>query len=323
MAVRKKIALFGECMIELRANGGDTMVRGVGGDTLNTAIYLARSGCANPFQICYATALGRDAYSDDMLTRWTQEGIDTSLVSRLDGRLPGLYMIEVDDHGERRFTYWRKDSAATAYFDMGMSPLEAAAGELDGLYFSGISLAILSPAAREKLFAIAATVTRHGGRVIFDNNYRPHLWSDVSVAQRCFERAFALADIALVTLDDELLRTPELSAEQAITRCIASGAREVVIKRGASPTLVHANGVTTAIPTVEVARVVDTTAAGDSFAGAYLATRFAGASAVQSALAGNAVAALVIQHQGAIIPKTVWDQKVSSTFFDFSQEVRI
>lgn len=306
MTTRKKIALFGECMIELRGDVPGTMVRGFGGDTLNTAIYLARADSADALQVCYATALGMDAYSDDMLTQWAEEGIDTSLVDRLDGRLPGLYMIDVDSQGERRFSYWRKDSAATAYFDAASTPLEASADGLDGFYFSGISLAILSPAARQRVFAVAARVTQCGGRVIFDNNYRPNLWPDVTVARQCFDQAFALADIALVTLDDEMQRHPELDAEQAVARCVASDASEVVIKRGGLPTILHTKGVATEIPTVKVARVVDTTAAGDSFAGAYLASRFGGASAVQSVQAGNAVAALVIQHQGAIVPKALW-----------------
>jgi sugar/nucleoside kinase (ribokinase family) len=47
---------------------------------------------------------------------------------------------------------------------------------------------------------------------------------------------------------------------------------------------------------------VDTTAAGDSFAGAYIASRLAGATAGQAAAAGNRLAARVVQHRGAILP---------------------
>ena len=38
------VALFGECMIELQGEAFGTMRQTFGGDTLNTAVYLARSG---------------------------------------------------------------------------------------------------------------------------------------------------------------------------------------------------------------------------------------------------------------------------------------
>jgi 2-dehydro-3-deoxygluconokinase len=47
---------------------------------------------------------------------------------------------------------------------------------------------------------------------------------------------------------------------------------------------------------------VDTTAAGDSFAGAYIAARLAGAGATEAAAAGNRLAARVVQHRGAVLP---------------------
>ena len=119
-----------------------------GGDTLNTAVYLARSGAARGVRASYATGLGDDRYSDEMLRRWHLEGVGTELVRRLPGRVPGLYTISVDERGERTFTYWRDSSAARAYFDVAETPLEQAADGLDALYFSGISLAILNAGAR-------------------------------------------------------------------------------------------------------------------------------------------------------------------------------
>ena len=141
--------------------------------------------------------------------------------------------------------------------------------------------------------------------MVFDNNFRPRLWPDRAAARAAFERAFSLATIALVTADDHQALTGLDSLEAAIAQAQSLPTPEVLIKRGASPTLVHsaqAPGHWAEAPTQGVARVVDTTAAGDAFAGGYLARRLAGADAVSAAVFGNRVAARVIQHPGAIIP---------------------
>src|SRR6478736_1951266 len=103
----KQVALIGECMLELQGQAFGAMSQGFGGDTLNTAVYLARCGAAAGIQTYYATGLGEDSLSAGMMARWAAEGIDLSLVRRIPGRMPGLYLIEVDARGERSFSYWR------------------------------------------------------------------------------------------------------------------------------------------------------------------------------------------------------------------------
>ncbi|MGZ0190577.1 MAG: PfkB family carbohydrate kinase, partial [Alphaproteobacteria bacterium] len=94
-----RIAAIGECMIELTDRGPNDMGRGYGGDTLNTAVYMARLGEARGIQVDYATAIGDDPYSDEMMDGWRAEGIGTDLVWRQKGRVPGLYMIRTDKAG--------------------------------------------------------------------------------------------------------------------------------------------------------------------------------------------------------------------------------
>src|SRR5689334_24009127 len=97
-----KVACTGECMIELRPAPGGLFSRGFGGDTLNTAVYLSRLGIATD----YITALGDDTLSDEMIAGWQAEGIGTSRVARLKGKLPGVYMIDTDATGERKSFHW-------------------------------------------------------------------------------------------------------------------------------------------------------------------------------------------------------------------------
>ena len=97
-----RVVCFGECMLELQGQAFGDMRQSYGGDTLNTAVYLARCGSRAGLQVDYATALGDDALSSGLLQRWHAEGLGTGLVRRLPGRLPGLYLIEVDARGERR-----------------------------------------------------------------------------------------------------------------------------------------------------------------------------------------------------------------------------
>jgi 2-dehydro-3-deoxygluconokinase len=300
-----RIVCFGECMLELQGQAFGAMRQTYGGDTLNAAVYLARCGRRSGLQVDYATALGDDGLSEGMLQRWQAEGLGTGLVRRIAGKLPGLYLIEVDTGGERRFSYWRDQAAARLYFDTapGETPLEAQLDQIDALHLSGISLAILPPAGRDRLAALAMALRARGATVAFDNNYRPRLWPDAATARAEFARFTHIANIALMTLDDEMALAGETDAEVQLQRTLALPCAEVVVKRGAAATLVRVAGqLLLEVATERVAQVVDTTAAGDSFAGAYLATRLGGAAAADAARAGNRLAARVVQHRGAVIP---------------------
>src|ERR1700733_70420 len=158
-----RVACVGECMIELRQRDGATLGLAYGGDTLNTAVYLARVNPKARLAVDYVTALGDDPYSDAMIEMWRSEGVGTGNVARLQGKLPGLYLIRVDDKGERRFFYYRSAAAARELFNDGTTSVQLATLErYDLVYFSAITLSILSEAARDRFFEGLSSVRRAG-----------------------------------------------------------------------------------------------------------------------------------------------------------------
>ena len=294
-------------MLEVQANGFGPCVLSYGGDTFNTSVYLRRCASRQAIEVSYATGLGFDPLSQQLKQAWTALGLNLSAIQFIDGKLPGMYLIETDDKGERSFHFWRESSAARAYFQAAETALEKNAHTYDCIYFSGISLAILDDASRQRLFSLLKNVRATGCRVVFDNNFRPKLWPSLETAQQVYREALSICHTAMITLDDHQAVFAKTHFDDALRHAQALDIPEVLIKRGADSTLVReATGASwQTIATERVEHVIDTTAAGDSFAAGYLSRRLLGESAIASAAFGNRLAARVIQHRGALIPETV------------------
>lgn len=302
MELVSRVVAVGECMLELSRAlpGGDAWRLRHGGDTLNTAVYLARLG----EETAYLTALGTDSFSDGMRRDWAAEGIDIGLVLTHPDRLPGLYLIETDGNGERRFHYWRDRSAARALFACvgAAAAIERAAGA-ELLYLSGITLSLFAPADRATLVELCQRVRGGGGQVAFDPNYRPRGWSSPEAARAAFAELAPLVSIALPTFEDEALLHGDATPERTQARWLSAGADEVAIKLGVRGAAVGEGGALAEVPAAGNPSPRDTTGAGDAFNAAYLVARRQGRSPATAAAEGNALAAAVIRQPGAIIPR--------------------
>ena len=82
MTTQPRIALIGECMIELQHRADGSLHQSFGGDTLNAAVYLRRE-LGDSASVDYVTALGDDSFSDAMCKHWAEEGLGLGLVQRL------------------------------------------------------------------------------------------------------------------------------------------------------------------------------------------------------------------------------------------------
>jgi 2-dehydro-3-deoxygluconokinase len=293
-----RIASIGECMIELRQMPDGHLTRSFGGDTLNTAVYLARLGAS----VDYVTALGDDPLSDEMIAGWQSEGVGTEQVLRLKGKLPGLYMIETNNAGERLFYHWRDASAVRSLMSLPETDaLLAALADYDLIYLSAITLSLFDGAGRDRLIAALQNSRTSGVRVAFDTNFRARGWPDLDVARAAFKQAFAASDIVLASVEDLSALYPDDGEGALLDRIKAN---EAILKLATPASIVRSQGGATRVEAEPVRdKVVDTTAAGDSFAAAYLHARLSGAEPVAAARAGHHLAGTVVRHPGAIIPR--------------------
>lgn len=302
-----KVAFIGECMIELKGTMFGEMTQSFGGDTLNSALYLKRVSNA---EVYYVTVVGNDTLSSKMVAKWEEEGINTSLVMFDEKRSSGLYMIHLDENGERNFSYWRENSAAKYICSNYMySENLAALAEMDIVCLSGITLAIIPPENRNYFIDGLEILSSYGVKIMFDSNYRPSLWGSVNSAKETYSRVYAICDHAFVTNDDEMLLWGDVDNESIISRLLKSGVRNVVLKSGADGCYYFGDNSISTIhaPAAKIDKRIDTTSAGDSFNAGFITGIINEKYHIECCNMGNELAAIIIQNNGAIIHKSKTD----------------
>ena len=300
------VAAIGECMVEHRADGSPEYSQGFSGDTLNTVTYMARLLDRDRADLFYITAVGEDEHSAAMLAAWKSEGINTAFVRRFRDKLPGSYTITTGSGGERRFSYDREKSAARDLFrdDYAIS-LQTSLKGFQVLYLSGISIAILTPEYRESLLDLLKSLRKTGVIIVYDPNYRAVLWTSPGEARDWANRIYCEASVALPGFDDEKALFNDATPEHTCARLAALGVAEIVVKNGSAPCTVATGPDIAGFPVTARERVVDTTAAGDSFNAGYISARLSGFDIETSVRVGQSLANMVIQYPGAIIPRNI------------------
>jgi 2-dehydro-3-deoxygluconokinase len=285
-------------MVELSPAGEGLYRRGFAGDTFNTAWYLRRR-LPGDWRVGYATGVGTDALSDQMVAFMAEAGIETGAVRRVPERTVGLYMIELRD-GERSFSYWRSTAAART-LAADRQWLEGALRGADVVFLSGITLAVVEPEDRDGFLEVLKALRAEGTTIVFDPNLRPRLWQDAAEMRAAMTAGGAVADVVLPSFEDESVHFGDADPEATLGRYRDLGARTVVVKNGPGEVLAwdRAEGRCSFAP--KPVKAVDTTAAGDSFNAGFLAVRLTGASLRAAIAAGAALAAAVVQAPGALV----------------------
>ena len=289
---------IGEAMVELAPDGNGALRQGFAGDTFNAA-YYARAALPADWEASYFTLLGQDAMSDAMLDFMAQKQIGTDYIGRHTSRMPGLYMVHLNN-GERSFSYWRSQSAARLLAE-NKTALREAIEASDIVVFSGITLAILEGDGADNLLSICQEFRDTDKIIAFDPNIRPRLWADKDHMRTQLIRGAKASNLVLPSFDDESSHFGDLTIADTIDRYRSYGLKRIIVKNGADDIEGYFDDQPLTVKATTVPQIIDTTGAGDSFNGSFLGHFARTGDATASVHFAAQVAAKTIQHYGALV----------------------
>ena len=261
----------------------------VGGDAANEALALARLGHA-PALI---SKVGADAAGDFVLGALAAAGVDISPVVRDPDLDTSINIVLVRADGERGFITGRTGSLRR----LALTDILPA---LDGPAVSGATVACLASLFVSPLLTIPDTVAlfdalKARGLMLCADTTRPKNGETVREARDMLSRL----DYFFPNRAETALLTGEGDPDSAADALIACGVRHVAVKLGADGCLLKSRDERHLIPACPVARCVDTTGAGDTFAAAFIAALLEGRSFADCGRFANAAASLCVESVGA------------------------
>ncbi len=265
---------------------GETLIGGTysyvpGGKGANSAVTLAKLGARSVF----CAALGDDANGAALKELYNSVGVDTSKILTLSDVPTGLAAVTVESDGANRIAV-----------------------------FSGANACLSAEYARETVLSVKPDAVFCHFEIPFE--------TVCEVSKVCYENQIPLvidagpanSDFKLEMLSPMLVFSPNESETFTFTgiqptdekSCMEAAnvlasrvkAKYFVIKLGAKGAAVCDGETVTIAPSYDV-KVVDTTAAGDSFTSALTYEYIRSGDMVRAAKFGNAVAAVTISRKGA------------------------
>ncbi len=303
MSKKFDIVAFGEFLIDFTytANtdrGQKLFAQNPGGAPANVLVCGNKLGTKNAF----VGKVGNDMHGRFLKETIDNEGIDTTGLILDDKYFTTLAFVDLNEHGERSFSFARKPGADTQ--------MESSEMNLDVIQDCKIfhvgSLSLTDSPSKEATFYGIEKAKEAGAIISYDPNYRASLWASEEAAKE--EMVKIIPDIMKISDEETSLLTPFQEPEKAALELLKKGSKVVIVTLGGDGALLAMNGETRIVPGFKC-NVVDTTGAGDSFWGAILhQVAMSGVALEEISMDtmaeyiyyANAVASLCIEGQGAI-----------------------
>ena len=257
-----KVWVLGDAVVDLLPESEGRLLQCPGGAPANVAVGVARLGGNSGF----IGRVGGDPFGRFMRHTLQQELVDVSHMYLDERHRTSTVVVDLDDHGERTFTFMVRPSADLFLTEEDLP--EFAAGQ----WLHVCSIALSAEPSRSATFAAMENIKSVGGRISFDPNIRPDLWQDQVLLQACLDRALHMANVVKLS-EEELVF---ISGSNDLAQGIASVTERyqpelLLVTQGKAGVLAafqqeftHFN----ARPVVSV----DTTGAGDAFVAGLLAS---------------------------------------------------
>ena len=264
----RRVVCFGEVLVDFLAqppqspDASRAFIEYAGGAPANVAVAVAQLGGRADF----VGMTGADMFGDFLHDSLRKAGVGTDGLVRTDAARTALAFVQLDEHGERSFSFYRPP-AADLLFEVGhFRPdfcLEAAA-------FHVCSNSLTGAAIAESTLQAIARAQGVGALVSIDLNLRPALWPrDADPHPRLWAALLQADLVKLARVELEYLAAP-LGGEVAVLQRLWQGrARAVIVTDGSESIRWFTRDADGMVPSFRV-RAVDTTAAGDAFVGGLL-----------------------------------------------------
>ena len=296
MVQKIDIAVIGECLIELSANGSladtSTLNKYFGGDTVTTAVAIARLGG----NVTYLTKVGNDGFSEFILSSLQKENIDTSLIKTNDEQ-NGMYIVS-HTLSNKEVLYYKRKTAATKLSIEDLT--EDTIKKLKLVYSTGV-VQSLSASSRELIRETFKTAKANEVMTAYDPNYTSCFMNSEDTKEY-FEEIVEHTDVIFLSLKNDAVKLYEVeSIDKVMNYMWDKGVKIVVVKSHIdNGYYVGYNGDISFTEFYNTQKAIDTTASGDVFNGAFLHALINGYAPIDAAKFASVVSGLQTQNYGAI-----------------------